>query len=471
MVTPAPETPTRVLARHVAGLRYEDLPSPVVEKAKMLVLDLFGVALRAAADADSTPSVREAVGRLARPGRASCIGLGDRLSAQFAALMNGTLAHSLDFDDTFRDGSIHPGAAIIPTAFALAEENDRGGRDLVAAIVAGYDVTCRLSVAVDAKSHYDRGFHPTGTVGVFGASAAGARMLGLDADTLENAFGINGSQAAASLQFFENGAWNKRTHPGFAAANAILALELARSGFLGASRPIEGPQGFLHGYSDRAHPEELTAELGRRYDILRTAFKPYPACRYGHPVLDALIEIMNANDLRPQDVEHLRIGLCDAGVDLIGEPVDRKRDPKNTVDGQFSMHFVAAVAMTRRRMAWADYELVGDPGISDLMRRIDVFRDPASNAVFPGRWESSLELKARGRTFTDRRWETRGEPERPLSWADVEAKFDDLASAILAGPQRRAVIDLVHDLERLGDMAALGTAVRAGTTAARALAG
>ena len=454
-------SPTQALAHHATTLKYEQVPPPAVEKAKMLVLDLLAVALRAAADADSTRSVRDAIRRLARPGKASCIGSQDRLSAQFAALLNGTLAHSLDFDDTFRDGSIHPGAAIIPAVLALAEENGRSGRDAITGIVAGYDVTCRLSVAVDAKSHYDRGFHPTGTCGVFGSNAAGARVLGIGATELENAFGINGSQAAGSLQFFDNGAWNKRTHPGFAASNAILALELARAGFRGASHPIEGTHGFLHGYSDDPHLELLTEKLGERFDILRTAFKPYPACRYAHAVLDSLIEIVTANDLRPEDVEGVTVGLCDAGVDLIGIPVDRKRDPKNTVDAQFSMHFAAAVAIARRRLAWADYELVGDPATAALMRRIEVVRDARSNALFPDKWEASVELRTRGRTFTDRRWQTRGEPEMPLSWSDIEAKFHDLAGALLQAEQRTRVVDLVRGLERLDDLSDLGAAIRA----------
>jgi len=451
---------TEMLARYATSLTYEQLPAEIVEKSKQLILDLLGIALRAAVDADSTPSVRAAVLGLAASGDISVWGEDFTLAPAHAALLNGTYAHSLDFDDTHREGSVHPGASVIPAAFALAERYALDGRRLITAMVVGYDVTCKLAMALDPKAHYDRGFHPTATAGVFGATAAGASLLGLSASHLEHAFGINGSQAAGSMQFFDNGAWNKRIHPGLAAHSAITALELARHGFVGASRAIEGRYGFLHGYSDRARADMAVSGLGERFEILYTAIKPYPACRYAHAPLDAMIDLVSAHDLRPEEVESVTIGLCDAGVDLIGQPVERKRDPRNVVDGQFSMHFLAAAALMRRRVTWSDYDLLQDPRAQELMHRIDVVHDAEANRVFPQKWLASVEVRARGRTFADRRWRTRGEPESPPTWHESVTKFESLASAALSPEQCRQLADALQGLERVSDVRSIGKLLR-----------
>lgn len=235
---------TEKLCEYVTALRYEDLPPQVIEKAKQLCLDLIGIALCASATADSTPAIRGAVFALGGVGEASLIGEDRTTRPAWAAFLNGSYAHSLDADDTHRRGSIHPGAAIIPTALALAEQHRLGGRELLPAIVAGYDVTCKLAMALDPAAHYRRGFHPTGTCGIFGATAAGARLLGLPASVLRDAFGVNLSQAAGSLEFLTDGAWTKRIHPGLAGHNAVIALELAGQGLRGPrdrSRSSPGP--------------------------------------------------------------------------------------------------------------------------------------------------------------------------------------------------------------------------------------
>jgi 2-methylcitrate dehydratase PrpD len=451
---------TTRLADHAAGLRFDDLPAAAIDKAKQLVLDLLGIALCASVDVESTPSIRDAVLSIAGPGKATAIGTGRTLAPAHAALLNGALGHSLDFDDTHRDGSVHPGAAVIPVVLALAEEHAIDGRRAIAAIVAGYDVTCKLSRALDPLSHYTRGFHPTGTAGVFGATAAGANLLGMSAAELAAAFGINGSQAAASMQFLDNGSWNKRIHPGLAAHNAIFALELSRRGFVGSARPFEGRSGLFHAYSDAARPELLVDALGERFEILLTAIKPYPACRYAHAPLDMLIEIVEANDLAPDDVTSVTIGLSDAGCDIIGTPIEQKRRPQSLVDGQFSMPFLASVALQRRRMAWSDYELVGDDTTNALADRVAVVADAEANEVYPGRWLASLELVTTRGTFTDRRWITHGEPELPMSWDEIEAKFDELAAATLGPQSRRELAAMARGMADLEDLSAIGGPLR-----------
>jgi 2-methylcitrate dehydratase PrpD len=456
---------TQALADHATSLSYDDLPPEAAQKACEMVLDLLGIGFRATVDAESTASIRDTVLAIAGEGEASMLGQERTVHPAHAALLNGALVHSLDFDDTHRGGSVHPGAAIIPTVLALGEQHGIGGRPAIAAIVAGYDVSCRLAMALDPKSHYDRGFHPTGTAGVFGATAAGANLLGMSAAELVNAFGVNGSQAAGSMQFLENAAFNKRLHPGFAAHNAILALELARRGFVGSASPIEGPQGLLHGYSDTAVPERAVEALGERFEILRTAIKPYPCCRYAHTAIDVLREFASEQDVRPEEIRSVRLGLCDAAVSIIGEPPERKRRVETIVDGQFSMPFLAAVALLRRRMTWSDYGLIGDNEIQGLMERVEVYADGEANDVYPDRWLTAVEIETGRGTTSEKRWRTRGEPEDPLSFAELEEKFDDLASVALAEEDRRTLVNAIRELADVEDLAELGGLLRGGAVA------
>src|SRR5579871_1774201 len=203
---------TATLAAYVAGLKFDDIPTEVRERAKALTLDFLGSAIRARVDADSTPSLFKTLEALALDGKGEATVFGDTRTwtPAVAALLNGALGHSLDFDDTHADSSLHPSAPVVPAAFAVGEMVGASGRDVLTAIVAGYEVCCRLGNALDPTSHYARGFHPTATAGTYGAAAAAGKLYGLSEAQIVSAFGVSGSQAAGSLQFLVNGAWNKR---------------------------------------------------------------------------------------------------------------------------------------------------------------------------------------------------------------------------------------------------------------------
>ena len=448
-------TITRRLADYATGLTYDALPPETLDKAKQAILDLVGIAIRASSLGESSSVARKVVDQLGAPGKTTVVGIGPRYQPQYAALLNGTFAHTLDFDDTHEGGSIHPGATAIPAALALGEELHASGKRLLAAIVAGYDVTVRISEAADPGAQYDRGFHPTATCGIFGATAAVANLAGADAATLENAFGLNGSQAAGSLQFLENGAWNKRIHTGLTAHNAILAYRFAAAGAVGASEPLEGRSGFFRGYTDGADLERVVATLGRAFAIDETAFKPYPSCRYSHAAIDLLRQIVAETKLQPDAIAHVRIGLPRKGMDLIGVPEASKRAPDSIVDGQFSMYFLAAVALLRGRMTWDDYALLGDPAVAKLIERIDVAIDPEIEARFPT-MAASVEIVANGARPVRRvNLSPKGEPANPLSWDDVIEKFNGLACAVYGADHRRRIVDEVRALDLLDDVGQL----------------
>ena len=235
------------------------------------------------------------------------------------------------------------------TAIALSEihpEIDSG--QFVAAVVAGYEVAARLAMALQPKSHYELGFHPTPTCGVFGAAVTAAKLLRLNEEQMLSAVGIAGSMAAGSLEFLADGAWTKRLHPGLAAQNGILAAKLAAEGFQGPATILEGRDGFLWAYSRKPKPELVTQDLGKSFEILRTSIKPHACCRYMQASIDGLIDLATAHDIYPEQVERIEVAVLEAGWPLVCEPRERKYSPSNVVDAQFSMPYGAAVALTDR---------------------------------------------------------------------------------------------------------------------------
>ena len=367
---------TATLAAYVAELKFEDIPEEVRERAKALTLDFLGSAIRARRDAESTPSLFKTLEALSLDGRGESTVFGDARAwtPAVAALLNGALGHSLDFDDTHADASLHPSAPVVPAAFAVGELVGASGREVLTAIIAGYEVCCRLGNALDPTSHYARGFHPTATAGTYGAAAAAAKLFGLPKERIVAAFGVAGSQAAGSLQFLVNGAWNKRYQVGAAAMNGVIAATLARNDFVGATESVEGKHGLLVGYSDNAHPEKVTAGLGKVYETMKVGVKPYPSCRYTHAALDALIAIRREHNLTPEQIRRVEIGLHRNGITLTGDAAT-KRHPTSVVGGQFSMFFTGAVALDQGRFGWDDYERLGDAAIDALADKFDVVQD------------------------------------------------------------------------------------------------
>ncbi len=460
---------TRALAEFTAGIRQPDLPAQVRERARHIVLDQVGIALRARHAADLSPALHAALARLGHTGgRASVIGDPQGYTPAAAALFNGNLGHALDFDDTHAPGSIHSGAPIIPAALAAAELAGAGGDAVLAGVVAGFEVQIRLSLALVPKDHYQRGFHPTATCGVFGAAAAAAVVLGLDADRVQDAFGLCGSQAAGSMQFLVDGAWNKPYHTGCAAANGLTAACMAAEGFRGAGAAIEGRYGFLRAYAPSPLPERAAEGLGSTWQTLGVAVKPYPSCRYGHAAIDALIQLRAANDLDWRDVESVEVGLPQTGVDIIGVPEADKQCPKNYVDGQFSMPFVAAVALRDGAMDWDSYDRhLADPDTQALCRRVQTVTDPRAEAEYPANMSGVVRVRARGGVLEAFVVVPKGEPSNFMSAAELRAKFDALAAPYLGEAARDELTRRLLALHEERDVTALLALTRPDQSTAR----
>ena len=444
---------TTEYAEYAVGLEYEEIPEDVIDYAKKLTLDAIGISIGARSRAESSDSFVDGVDSLADGGAATVFGTGEKLEPEYAALLNGALIHSLDYDDTHRGASHHPGAPVIPAAIATAETVDRtvSGKELLAAIVAGYEINCRLGMAINPAAHYERGFHGTATCGTFAATAAAGRIAGLSAEELENAFGLNGSQAAGSQQYLANGSWNKRAHPGLSAHAGILAVRFAQAGFYGSEAPIEGEDGFLNAYSDDPEPELATAGLGEEYELHETGLKPYPCCRYMHAPLDGVFELISEHGITPENFESASVNIAEAGVGLVGRPIERKRNPKSFVDGQFSMPFGVALAVVAGEatvdsfLEWCDS--YGEE-FDRIMDATDVGSSEKVNEVYPEKWCAEVSIETTEGTYETFVEYANGEPENRMSWDDTIEKYEEL-TVDLSSSAADGLLESVRSLDSI----------------------
>jgi 2-methylcitrate dehydratase PrpD len=449
---------TRMLVDFCALLDSKELRGEILEGTKQLLLDYLGVAM-AGSRTESARAVCRMLASSAPPGPSTVIGTALQISPEYAALANGTAAHSIELDDTHQAGSIHLGVVMFSTAIALSQSlPDCKVDEFVSAVVAGYEVAARLAIALEPRSHYELGFHPTATCGVFGATITAAKLLRLDKDQMLAAVGIAGSMAAGSLEFLAHGTWTKRLHPGLAAQNGILAARLAASGFRGPSTILEGRDGFLSAYSRNSKPELVTHNLGQDFAILHTSVKPHACCRYMQAPIDGLIELATTHDIRPEQVERVEVAVLEAGWPLVCEPRQRKYSPINVVDAQFSMPFGAAVALMYRKAGLDEFaeENFRSPEISRLMGKVVLTKDIRIEKNFPEEWPARVAVHlTNGERFEKYVRFPKGDPENPLGWPELSAKFSSLATRVISAARSQRIVQSVREMDSsaaLGDI-------------------
>ena len=442
---------TRELVEFCDGVKYENLSPEVVDRVKYHFLDFIGIASRGSR-VESSQTVHRLVKDIGlSPEGAVIIGTDMRAAPEYAALANGTAAHSLELDDLHNESSLHPAVAVFPAALAASVIGNCGGRRFIEGVTVGYEVMTRLGKALNSGNHYARGFHPTGICGVFGTAAAAAKILGLDVEQTINALGIAGSQAAGSMEFLTDGSWTKRLHAGWAAHSGIIAAMLAERGFTGPATIIEGRFGFLHSYSGGAVPEKVVADLGKPFEITRTSIKPHACCRYKQGSIDGILNVMRENNLKPEEVKQVTLGILKSGFPIVAEPAELKYNPKTLVDAQFSMPFGAAVAMIYGKAFLSEYTLenIESARVKEMMGRVSCVENPELEKVFPRQWPASVELVTEdGRKFSTRVDYPKGDPENPLTWEELISKFDDLTSTIYPAERKRKLVAQVRALEQ-----------------------
>ena len=349
---------TRELAEAVCGIEFDALAEPEIEAVRRLLLDHLGVAA-AGSVTDSATTFRRTMDRFAHDASAALpvIGAGVTAAPVPAAMANAVAGHSIEYDDVHNSSSSHPGVVMYPAAMAATALAGGDERDLVRAVVIGFEVMCRAGRAADPASHYARHFHPTGTIGSLGAAAAASAALGLDAGGINSAIGIAATMASGSMEFLRDGAWTKRLHPALAARNGVEAGLLAADGYVGTDDGICGERGFLASHSDAPEPERLMEGWGRwPLEVVSTSIKRHTCCRYNQGAIDALLAIRSDHGVGAGDVESVVIGIPSVAVDIVAEPAASKRRPASVVDAQFSLAFGAAAALLWGRAGLAEYD-------------------------------------------------------------------------------------------------------------------
>lgn len=429
-------------------LKFEDLPAETVDRVRYLYLDFLGVAARGSIE-ESSRVMLDFIKGLGIPGKGVVIASGYATAHQYAALANGAFAHSLEMDDVNNEASLHPAVAIFPASLAAARMVECPPADFITGVVWGYEVMVRLGKALGPAMHYDRGFHPTGTCGVFGAAAAASKIMGLDEEKTVNALGIAGSQTAASMEFLATGAWTKRMHPGWAAHSGLLAALMAQKGFTGPSTIIEGKSGFLRSYSPDPDFTQVLDGLDGLYQIDRTSIKPHSCCRYKQAPIDGILKIMRENGLIASDIAQITLGMLKASYPIVVEPCELKYRPKSVVDAQFSMPFGAAVAVLYGKALLEQYtrECVESPEVIEIMQKVRCVRDEELDRTYPRQWKASVEIE----TVGGRRFKTtidypKGDPENPLTWDELIDKFNSITSPVFSSGMQHEIVRAVRSL-------------------------
>ena len=428
------ENMTEKFADFCEQLRYEDLPHDVIKRTKLLILDTVGIIIRARHDAESTSSLVSAIEKL-EMSNGSCQVFSDNksYSPSAAALLNGTLAHSLDFDDTHAEASLHSSAPILAAALAAAEMNKSSGQQLITACVVGYEIQIRLGLAGGSSSHYKKGFHPTATCGIFGAAAAAGYLMGLTKEQYISAFGIALSQSAGSMQFLTDGAWTKRSHVGQAAQNGLSCAIMAAEGFKGPSKAFEGQWGYFHSYASGGDMEKAVDGLGKKFETLNLGVKPYPSCRYSHAAIDGIIELKNELGFSTAELDDIDIGLSETALNIIGYPLSDKQNPKSVVDGQFSMPFCAAVTVKSGGLKWDDYKNhLNDSDTLSLCNKIKVSPDKDAEECCPEYMSAKVKVVVKGKKYEKFVKIPKGEPENFMEDSEFISKFRSLTEPYLS---------------------------------------
>ncbi|MGH8783093.1 MmgE/PrpD family protein [Paraburkholderia sp.] len=425
-MTDSTDHPSRALATFAAELRFDAIPSHVVERTVNLYVDWLGSTLagKGARPVESIARFARAAGTGATTGLAEVLIDRTRATPYFAAMVNAAASHFVEQDDVHNGSVFHPAAVVFPVALALAQATRASGREFIAAAVAGYEVGIRIGEFL-GRSHY-KVFHTTGTVGTVAAAATAGRLLGLAPDRMLDAFGSAGTQASGLWEFLRDAADSKQLHTAMAAANGLMAATLAADGFKGATHILEGAQGMAAGMSTDADPARLVDRLGERWATVETSFKYHAACRHTHPAADALLAVLVEHALDAHDIVSVTARVHQGALDVLG-PV---QTPSTVHQAKFNMGTVLGLVAYRGRAGVNDFER--DFSAADIVAfrdKVTMTLDDEVDRAYPVRWIGKVSVLTRdGRELHGRVDEPKGDPGNTLSRGEIDAKFRQLAA-------------------------------------------
>ena len=449
-------TRAQLLAEFAQRLQFEDVPTEIMARAKLHILDILGIGL-AASDMEYARMIVETVRSWGGYPQSTVLRYGDRLPTPSVVLANGSFTHGLDFDDTHAESITHASSCVVPPALALGEACHADGKAMLTAAVVGYEVIARIGAAAPGGFHH-QGYHATPICGTFAAGMVAGKLMGLPAPALAHTLGVCGSQAAGLQAFLDDGSWTKRLHPGWAGHSGVVAAQLASRGFQAPKTVLEGRFGLFatHVGSDAFDPERLTRGLGQEWETARIAFKPYPVCHFSHASMDAALSLQHEYQLQPADIFSGEALVPEHIVPIVCEPLVDKHAPMTTYGALFSLPFCVATNLVhgQARLEHFTPEALQDQDVLGLTARIGYRVE--SWPRFPQYFSGGMRLTLRdGRTVERRETTNRGHPDNPMPAAEVQEKFRDNALRALPAPRVEAIIDTVQRLETLSSVAEL----------------
>ena len=452
---------SRKLAEFAANTRYEDIPAEVIEVEKRSILDNIAI-ISGGVNGDGCREFVEFAEEMAPGGKgeATLLGYGKKLPAIWAAFANASMVMALDFSDTSQTATIHPNTSTFTVSLALAEKlGGISGKDFIAAMVCGSEVACRLARATVASRFASYGFYMPPVFTSFGATAAACKLLGLNADQIIDAWSLNLSQYVCSSELTKNKETPIRSvREAFGANSALSSALLAAKGIKGFKDPFEGEQGFYKAYFQSDYdPEPVLRDLGTRWEAQNLVFKPWPCCMGNHGSINAAMNIMKANDIRPEDITDL-IAESTGTSRVVLEPVEDKKRPKNAINAKYSMPYTVSTAIIDGEVTLASFD-------QDKLTRPDVLAlaDKFSYTLNTD-WDKDPEMKTAGRltiktkdgrSYTELVTKTLGNPLNPMTDESFAAKFHscmDLAVAPRTREQQDQIMEHVKALETIDDM-------------------
>jgi len=438
------------VAEYASTLRYEDLPAAVVARVKDVTLDCLGTLL-AGSRYPAGKIMTRFVDGLAESGPCTVAGTRLRVSPTAAAFANATMSHCLELDDNYNPANAHVANVVVPAALSIAEARRLSGREVIAALVAAYDVEGRVGIALDPVRLYARSFHPSSIDGNFGAAVAAGRALRLAPPQMVDALGLAACQASGLLAWVtEPSQLSKAFQIGIASRNGVTAAQLAALGFTGPPHVLDGKHNLFRAFSeiDRDVSDILTDALGQRFEIMRTSLKKYAACRQIHAPLDGLFKIVREHGLASDEIAEIstKVATSMAGI------IDNNELPSHNAQ------YVLAVATYDGRVEvdQLDGKRLDDPRVAALATRVRVHGDDGLEQLFPEQWAGITTVRTRdGREFTEAVYYPTGDPENALSDAEIKAKFRLLARDIVSEQRAAEIIELVGTLDALDDVSVL----------------
>ena len=439
----------RQLAGFVADLRTRELPRDVMHAAARCIVDWMAATIPGGNQPPAT-LLASALGGEMGIGTAALIPSGQKAGARAAALINGCAAHTIEFDDIYRDALYHPGAPTISAALAIAQEHHVDGDLFLRSVIAGYELSTRIGVVVQ-PTHYNF-WHTTGTVGTFGAAAAAATVLGLDSEGCAHALATSGTLAAGLQQAFRSDSMSKPLHSGHAAETGLLAALAAERGVTGTLDILEGPRGFGAAMSNNPDFSRTLDDIDA-FNIRHMTFKNYSACGHTFAAIDAARELRSQYQLAAPDLESIQIATYAKALEVAGNPTAH-----TVFEAQFSLSYCVAVALATgsARLEAFTQEQLRDPSIRSLMSRTQLSVDPAAESAYPRQRAATVTLRTRdGRTLTAHAPTRKGDPDNPLSDAELSDKFMELVAPITGRTAAHDLLGVLWKIESVADLAAL----------------